>query len=162
MNRLWVLRAVLLAIATSIPLRIANEAAAKPTDLFKRTRSVFEQAGYQVKIAQIGTGDARTPILLARSAACSQAVQVSALTIAAKIDDDVSAEGGRAPIFAFGEWSGPKVSRLRLVLEVMRLRIHYAISFGRAPWVSPMLLKMEDPSLCLMIASPELAEIWRG
>lgn len=162
MIRTWALRAALLAIVASIPLRIANEAAAGQSDLLKRTQSVLEHAGYQVKTVEIGTGDGRTAYLMARSAACARAVQVSVQTIAANIDQGTPAGGGPAPLFAFGEWSGSDVSRVRLVLEVMRLRLRYAISFGRAPWASPALLRIDDPSMCMVIATPDLARIWRN
>ena len=162
MIRVWALRLFLLGLVAMIPLRLAGEAAGNPSALEDRTRQVFEQAGYHTRILRPRDAADHRSVTVARSPDCAADVVISGVTIAGMMDDDLQANGGAAPVYAFGDWSGTSVSRVRLVIEVIKLRLRNAITFGRTPWASPVVLVLSDPSACLAIAQPDLARIWRA
>lgn len=159
MARVWLLRLALLAIVLTIPLRLT--VAADSASLDDRARQVFEQAGYHVAVVRPEGAAGHRSVLVAKSPECAGDVMISGVTIAGMMDDDPAAQPRTAPVYAFGDWSGSHISRPRLVFEVIKLRLRNAIGLGRTVWASPVVLKFDDPSACLIVAPPDLARIWR-
>lgn len=46
------------------------------------------------------------------------------------------------------------------MIELIRLRLRGAFSFGQSPWARTAVLVIEDPSACTAILPPPFSQVW--
>lgn len=161
----WVLRAAFVAALAGTVPHILHQDPQDPHALLQKAGEVFGRAGYHTELivdqAWGRSARAAEAALVARSALCGADVRVRALSISNLADDFQSATVQPGTSYAFGDWAGPQVERLGLMLALARLRLRSAFSFGRTPWARTAMLVIDDPSACLAILPLDLGDVWR-
>ncbi len=160
----WALRAAFLAALVSTVPHILQQEPQDPRALLQRTGQVFRRAGYrtELKVNQAWGRSTRAAevALLARSPLCGADVRVRALSISNLADDFQSATLQPGTSYAFGEWTDQQISRVRLMAELVRLRLRGAFSFGQSPWSRTALLVIDDPCACMAILPVPTGDVW--
>jgi hypothetical protein len=160
----WAVRALLLMILLGTFPRVLHQQPQAPGALLAKAGQVFTKAGYRTELTvdqawgQITRATEAT--LIAHSSLCGAAVRVRAVSLANLTDDFQSAAARPETSYAFGDWIDQKVSRVHILIELARLRLRGAFSFGQTPWAKTAMLVIDDPSACMVISPPRTGDIW--
>ena len=162
----WIVRALLLAALMSSVSNSLRQEHEDPQLLLQRAGQVFRQAGYHTTLVSAPAWGQQTRAaeltLMARSPLCGADVKVQAVSLANLADDFQSTALHPGTSYAFVDWSGLQVSRVHLLIEIARLRLRGAFSFGQSHWVRSALLVIEDPCACMAIVPAPTAQVWSG
>lgn len=165
MLKVWALRGAFCAVLVGMVPHILHQEQQDPRALLQRTGQVFSRAGYHTELIlnqTWGTGTrAAEATLVARSPLCGAEVRVSPISISNLADDFQSGMLRPGTSYAFGEWTGKQISRVQLMIELARLRLRGAFSFGRTPWTRTAVLVVDDPSACMAILPAPTGDVWR-
>lgn len=125
---------------------------------------MFEQAGYRARVEKRAWGPETRALetkLVARSPLCASDVVVTITSVANMIAPEAVNGQAIAPVFAFGEWTSATPSRFRVFGELVRIRARAVFRRDGSVLSNPAVLVIDDPSACLAVATPAIAEIWR-
>lgn len=160
----WLMRIAFLAlIAAAGVVRVGGAAQSGQDGLLAPAHAVLEAAGYRVDpVRRRFFLNGKIPadrFLVGRHAGCRADVTVQPMRIA---DRPAPPAGGQAPgpLFVFGGWTGARQSRVRILLEAVRLQALSVIRLGRGVRPIPALLVVTDPSACLALAPPDWERVW--
>lgn len=157
----WLQRGMLLALVLAGPdFRLGSREPADAAETSGEAALLLRQAGYRVSTSQsswAGVKHKGAFTLTGRHPDCRSDIVVSFADPGHF--GDLSAGRIDARTFVYGDWSGAVPTRLRLIEEAARIRLHAMLEPTGSPPPRTMLV-VADPSACLLLDSPRWRRLW--